>query len=53
MSTVFYFSLGTFGEQLSPPLSAVVKFQSQENSLVHVFGSRSVVGAGWGSQWNW
>lgn len=36
-----HFLSGTFAEQISPQLSAVVKFQSQRkqgNSLVHVFG---------------
>lgn len=51
-STVSYFLLGTFAEQISPQLSAAVKFQCQGkrgNSLVHMFGCRSVAGARWGA----
>lgn len=57
-SAVFYFLSGTFGEQLSPPLSAVVKFQSQRKweffgaGVWEPFSSWSWVGitVEWGSE---
>lgn len=50
-STVSYFLLGYFAEQISPQLSTVIKFQSQRKRgefFVHMFGSlvRLVFGVG-------